>query len=587
MASKNTEHEGCAFGIDPEMWGERMTRGDTSDCRTDWFRMSRFGMFIHWGLYSELAGEWNGYSYHGIGEWLQFRARISAADYAKIASRFNPREYDPRAWVALAKAAGMRYIIITSKHHEGFALYKSAVSAFNIVDATPYGKDALAELAAACREADMPLGFYYSQTQDWHEPDAFGNNWEDIQAKRNFDRYLEQKVLPQIRELLTGYGKVAFLWFDTPGAIDAAQSQKILQTVRELQPDCLVNSRIGNNMGDYQSLGDQEIPATAHAGMWETIDTHNDTWGYVATDSCWKGPREILTRLLRVVAKGGCYMLNVGPDGAGVIPPLSADILREVGAWLQQHADAVYGAGLSPLGDFPWGTCTSNGARLFLHVFIWPPQGRLVVPGIFREKVNARMWSRQGGESLEVIPGENHIALNLPMHASSLLIPVIELECQQTPQPAPGVMVLEGYRNEFPASRAKLTEVECTKQSWMEKFGDWKHADCLTQWKRESVAEWRFKPLLSMRATIQIEYSSTFENGDTKWQLWIGSQKLEFPLIASGEDSTGIGGWPRRMRFRTIIAGTLQLNAEEQCLRLVPLEREANAVNITSVSIST
>ena len=302
--------------------------------RGEWLKDSRFAMFIHWGLYSELGGRWNDKTYYGIAEWIMNRAQIPAAEYEQVAGRFNPTGFEAREWVKLAKDAGMRHIMITSKHHDGFAMFKSAASPYNIVDATPFRRDPLKELADACQAEGLRFGFYYSQTQDWHERDAVGNTWDWPNEGRDFQKYLQTKAIPQIEELLHGYGPLAGIWFDTPGPITPAESKMLVDLVHQHQPQCLVNSRIGNNLGDYDTLGDQEIPRLPRPGLWETPDTHNDTWAYAGYDHNWKSPREIAERLVRVVSRGGTYMLNVGPDGTGRIPEQSARILREVGQWV-------------------------------------------------------------------------------------------------------------------------------------------------------------------------------------------------------------------------------------------------------------
>ena len=238
------------IGDSTDMWGTSTVKPLQGSGRGDWFHHDKFGMFIHWGLYSEAAGVWNGKTYFGIAEWLMRQAQIPAREYAALADRFNPAEFNAESWVNLAKSSGMSYIVITAKHHDGFAMFESQASTFNICHATPFRRDPIRELADACQREGMKLGFYYSQYQDWHEPDAAGNTW-DFPALGNFDRYLRNKALPQIRELLTNYGPVALMWFDTPGSISPAASQELLDLVRKLQPDCLVNSRIGNGLGDY------------------------------------------------------------------------------------------------------------------------------------------------------------------------------------------------------------------------------------------------------------------------------------------------------------------------------------------------
>ncbi len=225
--------------------------------RLQWWRDARFGMFIHWGLYAVPAGEWKGKQIPGIGEWIMNRARIPVDEYEQLATQFNPVNFNAEEWVRVAKDAGMKYITITAKHHDGFAMFGSKASRYNIVDATPFHRDPLKELAAACQKAGIKLCFYYSQTQDWHEPDADGNTWDfPDESKKDFAKYLKEKAIPQVRELLTNYGPIGMIWFDTPRKITKEQSEELAALVHQLQPQCLVNGRVGHNAGDYDSAGD-------------------------------------------------------------------------------------------------------------------------------------------------------------------------------------------------------------------------------------------------------------------------------------------------------------------------------------------
>ena len=256
----------------------------------------------------------------GIGEWIMHRAKIPVREYEALAQQFNPVKFDAEAWVRLAQDAGMKYIVITSKHHDGFAMFGSKASPFNVVDATPFKRDVLKELADACARAGMPLGFYYSQAQDWHEPDGAGNDWDfGPDDKKDFDRYLREKAEPQVRELLTGYGPVALVWFDTPRLMTPERAQRFTDLVRSLQPKCLIDGRLGA-AGDYVSTGDNVIPSKVGAEAWETPATINHTWGYKKDDHDWKSPGDVTFKLVDIVSKGGNYLLNVGPMADGVIP---------------------------------------------------------------------------------------------------------------------------------------------------------------------------------------------------------------------------------------------------------------------------
>src|SRR5712691_1100332 len=285
--------------------------------RLAWFREANYGLFIHWGLYAIPAGEWKGRRSPGLGEWIMNRSRIPVREYARLASQFNPVKYNADEWVRLAKDAGMKYIVITSKHHDGFAMFKSKASSFNIVDATPFKRDVLKELADACARGGIRLGLYYSQSQDWHERNGAGNTWDfGADEKKDYDQYLRGKAEPQVRELLTGYGKVALIWFDTPRMMTGDRPHRFARIVRELQPDTLIDGRLGAE-GDYTSTGDNVVPPDVSGEAWEVPATINHTWGYRTDDTDWKSPGQIAFKLVDIVSKGGNYLLNVGPTAEG------------------------------------------------------------------------------------------------------------------------------------------------------------------------------------------------------------------------------------------------------------------------------
>jgi alpha-L-fucosidase len=352
------------------------------DPRLAWFRDARFGMFIHWGLYAILAGEWRGQPIAGIGEWIMLRARIPVFEYERLAEQFNPVSFDADAWAALAAQAGAKYLVITAKHHDGFCMFKSGVSDYSIVAATPFKRDPLAELAAACQRHGVRLCFYYSQTQDWHHPDGFSNDWDYDEAIKDFDGYVQHYVKPHVRELLTNYGPIGLIWFDTPKRMTTDQSRELVDLVHSIQPDCLVNGRIGNGLGDYAESRDNVIPTAELQVDWEVPATINDTWGYKRTDHNWKSPADLIHKLVDCASKGGNYLLNVGPTAEGVIPEPSVERMHAIGAWLKINGKSIYETRPGPIQGLDWCRTTRRGATVYLHVFDWPTDGLLRVPGM-------------------------------------------------------------------------------------------------------------------------------------------------------------------------------------------------------------
>lgn len=342
------------------------------DCKQQWWKDAKFGMFIHWGLYSELAGVWKNEKTDRIGEWIMKFLNIPVEEYEKVAKSFNPVHFNAKEWVHLAKKTGMKYIVITAKHHDGFAMYHSKCSKYNIVDATPFKRDPMKELAEECRKQGIKLCFYYSQSQDWHDPDGYGYGPVPDEQK-NFRRYLDEKCKPQLKELLTQYGDIGLIWFDTPMLMTSDQSGEVAQYVKSIQPNCIVSGRIGNQFGDYMSTGDNKIPALPYYGDWEVPATLNDTWGYKTEDKNWKTPEQIIKLLVKINSRGGNYLLNVGPDGKGRIPEDSVNILGQVGKWMSENGESIYET--NPVPVFPYEMegvmFTHKPGKLFMHVFEW------------------------------------------------------------------------------------------------------------------------------------------------------------------------------------------------------------------------
>ena len=330
-----------------------------------WFKEAKYGMMIHWGLYSVLGGEWKNHYSEAYAEWIQATLAIPNAEYAKLANVFNPIYFNAEDWVKFAKGCGMQYIVLTSKHHDGFAMFRSKVDPYNIFDATPFKRDVVAELAEACYKHGLKLGLYYSQDLDWHEkhgggylsnPDwSAGITWENSwdfpnKAEKDYSICFENKIMPQIEEILRNYGELCLVWFDMPLTINKQQSMKIYEAIKRYQPECLINSRLGNGDYDYVSLGDNEIPESlpenqqfdpkllndidgfkpSPYGLYETAATMNDSWGFCTRDQNWKTAEMIYTNKRKLNGMGINYLLNVGPDSLGRIPLRSREILQQV-----------------------------------------------------------------------------------------------------------------------------------------------------------------------------------------------------------------------------------------------------------------
>lgn len=362
------------------------------DAKMQWWREARFGMFIHWGLYAQPAGEWDGKEIPGISEWIMLRAEIPVKDYENIAQTFNPVKFDADAWVEMAKNAGMKYIVITSKHHDGFAMFHSLASKYNIYDATPFKRDPLKELADACRKHGVRLGFYYSQAQDWHEPggtysgiDKGTPHWDPALKRDSLMNYINGKALPQVKEILENYGGLDILWWDTPIAMTEEAAQ-VLQNEVNKYPNLITNNRLYRPWpGDF-STPEQHVPPTGLDYDWEVCMTMNTSWGYKWYDNKWKSTQTLIQMLVDIASKGGNLLLNVGPTAEGLIPDSSVIRLEQIGLWMKQNGESIYGTMASPFFKLPWGRCTQkvvdDNTLLYLHVFNWPKDEILRIPGL-------------------------------------------------------------------------------------------------------------------------------------------------------------------------------------------------------------
>jgi alpha-L-fucosidase len=442
----------CAHGVTERVRGQDFTREskERKDARMEWWRDARFGLFIHWGLYSIPAGEWKGSTNHA--EWIRTTAQIPLTEYDTFANRFNPVKFDPAEWVRMAKDAGMKYIVITSKHHDGFCLFDSKQTEFDVMK-TPFKRDILKELAEACRKEGLKICWYHS-IMDWHHPDYLPRReWEKDRSAEgaDFSRYV-QYLKSQIKELLTNYGDISVLWFDGEweSTWNTTYGKDLYNYVRSLQPSIIVNNRVGAGRSGMQGMtkegefaGDfgtpeQEIPATGMPGLdWETCMTMNNNWGFNRHDNNWKSSKDLIQKLADISSKGGNFLLNVGPTAEGVFPQQSIDRLRTIGEWMKVNGEAVYGTQASPFNALPWGRCTQKaldgGTRLYLHVFNWPSNGKLVLPGIFNQPRKSYVLADVKKGALKVSRREDALVIDLPRSIPDSLNSVVVLDIMGNP----------------------------------------------------------------------------------------------------------------------------------------------------------
>jgi len=360
-------------------------KSKADDPKMDWWKEAKFGMFIHWGLYSIPAGEWNGKRTTNIAEWILNDLKIPVGEYKAYAKQFNPTKFNAEKFVLLAKEAGMKYMVLTAKHHEGFAMFKSS-DPFNIVDATPYKRDVVQQLADACKKHNMPFGLYYSQAQDWTHLGGgmYGKHWDQAQ-EGSFEKYIDEVSLPQVKEIMEKFNP-RIVWWDTPAEMTAELAKKFTDYLAKY-PNLILNNRLGGNVDGDLETPEQYIPATGFPNKnWESCMTMNGTWGYSKFDQNWKSTTVILQNLIDIASKGGNYLLNVGPTPEGEIPQPSIQCLKEVGAWMKVNGEAIYGTKASPFNQLTWGRATQKVVKgkniLYLSVFEWPANGKLVVSGL-------------------------------------------------------------------------------------------------------------------------------------------------------------------------------------------------------------
>ncbi|HTI07618.1 MAG TPA: alginate lyase family protein [Puia sp.] len=550
--------------------------------RISWWRDARFGMFIHWGVYSRAGGEWKGEKVDGYAEHLMRKEKISRKEYLELAHGFNPVKFNADQWVSHAKQAGMKYLIITSKHHDGFAMFDSKVSDFNVVRQTAFKKDPMAALSAACKRQGIKFGFYYSHAFDWEDPDAPGNDWEynnpagDKQLYGGvnwFDlhpellpkaqRYVDEKSIPQIRELITKYHP-DILWFDTPSKLPLSENIRILKAIRAIDTHVVVNGRLARNsdisFGDYKNTADRPAEFYPTTGDWEAIPTTNESYGYHKFDSSHKPPAFFIQLLAKAASRGGNLLMNIGPEGDGTFDPRDLHILQGIGKWMDKNGESIYGTTASLLPFQNWGVSTVKGNKCYLHVFNWPADGKLYVGGLISDVTRIYLLAARQTVLHSRRLNERDIVIDLPRQAPDTVNTVIVLECKEGSQPAGGWKTdsVRYLAPNIPLTR--LLAFDATQHGAGFGFGDGKAGRYYVDgWKnKDQFLSWKFRTGGADSYHLVIKYLAGEGSGGTyQWQSETGQ----------GENKvmTGKG-------IITEDIGTLQLNAGVHQLSIRPVD---------------
>lgn len=549
------------------------------DQRIQWWQQGKFGMFIHWGVYSSAGGEWKGKKVGGYAEHLMRKEKISRAEYTALAHQFNPVRFDADAWVRQAKEAGMRYMIITAKHHDGFAMYPSAVSDFTIRKLTPFQRDPMSELSAACKKYGIKFGFYYSHAFDWEHPDAPGNDWEyknpggdlnlyggrdwydlhpDLLAKAQ--RYVDEKAIPQIRELISLYHP-DILWFDTPQKLPLSENIRILKAIREADPNVVVNGRLvrnaAANFGDYKNTADRPAEFYPVTGNWEAIPTTNESYGYSKFDSSHKPVAHFIRLLANAASRGGNLLMNIGPKGDGSFDARDVKILQGIGRWMKQQGESIYGTSPSPLPMQNWGVSTAKNNKLYLHVFNWPTDGKLYVGGLQAVPGKIYFLSKPKMPLAATRINQKDIFISLPkkpLDTANTVI-VVELKSKMEPNNWP-----------FLASNVPLTRLLAFDAEQKGKgftFGDGKTDRYYVEgWKdKEQSLQWHFRTNMAQAVKLRIKYIAPRESAGGKFRLKLDDHYVDRDVRTGNKNESVI----------TEEVFTVPLGADIHWLSITPL----------------
>ena len=547
------------------------------DARLAWWREARFGMFVHWGVYSVVGGQYKGQDLPNSAEWMMARGEIPIVEYQKYAEQFNPVKFDADVFVARAKRAGMKYIVITAKNYDGFAMFGSTASDYNVVDKTPFGRDIMKELADACAKQGIKFGFYYSQAQDWHHPGGFGNDWDKTIKRVSSDQYVTDKAVPEVKQLMTDYGDVGIFWWDTPRKM-SEESFDALHSLTKLQKNTITNDRLGEDYpGDYKTF-ERTIPAKAPPGIdWEVCMPISGSWGYKIGDDKFKSTSKLIRNLVTISSMGGNYLLNVSPTGEGTLRPPAIERLEAIGDWMDVNSESIYGTSASPIGDFEWGKCTrkvlDGKTRLYLQVFDWPADGKLFVPWLKNPIESASLLD--GGAKLETEASELGATISLPAEPSNPYSSVVVVDVDGEMEVAAKVPTFDKEgKMLLTVDEASIDNSEGRGRASVRKFDG---VQFIGNWgDQKTSVEWLFR--CKSAGTYQVFGEMAVEKDKTQFRVQVVDQGEG--LLAQVK-STG-----SYEMFKEKLLGAIRIEkAGENILRIVPDGSQWKPMNLRWIKL--